>query len=884
MALNFLNNAEIKGTLDVSTSATIGTDLTLTDGVLTVNDGNNYVKISEGTNSIGEIELKDSTAVYLQGWGTDFRVAVNGTYDNHALKISNAKESTFYGNVVLEKSTPTLTFNNLAGGGLDPILQASGTNFNIATTSIVPLSIDLSTGHATFNNEITTGDDINCPTKVVVGESATAEVRIKKTNAGVGSVKFYNNDGASSTSQAYLQLDASEDLVLYAAANNDALFYAGGDLNLTMSNTTATFTGNLELASSKYIRWGAGDAKIEEGATANYSLDFSTYDGSSMTTALTLLGNNNAYFTGDIYLDDNSGASPSVYFYNGDNDYWRQFCGSSDDLTFRFGTVTKFELSGAGDATLGQTDKDSNTTLNLFTNDGYTSKVNYQETSGYYGFSTEYDGNNNQFHITRHSNSQAGAAVITLNRDDNKIAFNGYGTGSITGTAAYTLAVDSSGNVIETSGGGGGGTIGGSGTQYTIPRFTTTTAIGDSIIKQPNATTVTIDNTSSKVGIRTAYPKAALHNLATTKGRDLNLSEQGFFTPSNGDRYIKTSPYGKGYLFGSSGAENMPVLYGGYSVDGKLLETRRSVIIKVPSKAWGEFNGTGYNVQQSVQLVSAAVNKIVWPMSINVLIDGSTALDSSINESWDTTASGTENFPIRVYMVGGPNGPTNNTQVIGGIPKSVLSLPTGATANQKNAKKFLNIPINYLKNADENFSTTGRHGYWNVGNAATNPSVDGGNSLRLALSNTANIKNSNNVADMYFFVEYVVFNIDNFITNYNRITRSQGSGTSFLFTNARNKFYASNNQQSGICSAQTLPATDTAYWHDGSGVWPKVGDRVWRDADGQTSQAYNGYYYMYSAGGHRWWFRILWDGSGTCSWGAGVICEMDSCAIPAPTS
>ena len=168
MALNFLNNAEIKGTLDVSTSATIGTDLTLTDGVLTVNDGNNYVKISEGTNSIGEIELKDSTAVYLQGWGTDFRVAVNGTYDNHALKISNAKESTFYGNVVLEKSTPTLTFNNLAGGALDPILQASGSDFNISTTSITPLSIDLGTGHATFNNEITTGDDITLVVDVTI--------------------------------------------------------------------------------------------------------------------------------------------------------------------------------------------------------------------------------------------------------------------------------------------------------------------------------------------------------------------------------------------------------------------------------------------------------------------------------------------------------------------------------------------------------------------------------------------------------------------------------------------------------------------------------------------------------------------------------------------
>ena len=69
---------------------------------------------------------------------------------------------------------------------------------------------------------------------------------------------------------------------------------------LTLTGGNATFAGNIELASSKRIRWGAGDAQIEEGATANYSLDFSTYDGSNMTTALTLLGNNNATFTGNI--------------------------------------------------------------------------------------------------------------------------------------------------------------------------------------------------------------------------------------------------------------------------------------------------------------------------------------------------------------------------------------------------------------------------------------------------------------------------------------------------------------------------------------------------------------------------------------------------------
>ena len=36
------------------------------------------------------------------------------------------------------------------------------------------------------------------------------------------------------------------------------------------------------------------------------------------------------------------------------------------------------------------------------------------------------------------------------------VTLQAYGSGSNSGTAAYTLAVDSSGNVIETTGGGGG--------------------------------------------------------------------------------------------------------------------------------------------------------------------------------------------------------------------------------------------------------------------------------------------------------------------------------------------------------------------------------------------------------------------------------------------
>ena len=57
---------------------------------------------------------------------------------------------------------------------------------------------------------------------------------------------------------------------------------------------------HIEIASAKRIRWGAGDAMIAEGISENYALEFSTYNGSSMTEALRLSGDNTATFTGNI--------------------------------------------------------------------------------------------------------------------------------------------------------------------------------------------------------------------------------------------------------------------------------------------------------------------------------------------------------------------------------------------------------------------------------------------------------------------------------------------------------------------------------------------------------------------------------------------------------
>ena len=81
------------------------------------------------------------------------------------------------------------------------------------------------------------------------------------------------------------------------------------------------------------------------------------------------------------------------------------------------------------------------------------------------------------------------------------IRFHNYGSGTNTGTVAYNLAVDSSGNVIETA----GGVVDGSGTANYIPKWSDSNTLGNSVIYE----------SSGKIGIGTTTPGAKLEVVGT---------------------------------------------------------------------------------------------------------------------------------------------------------------------------------------------------------------------------------------------------------------------------------------------------------------------------------------------------------------------------------
>ena len=59
--------------------------------------------------------------------------------------------------------------------------------------------------------------------------------------------------------------------------------------------------------------------------------------------------------TGDLYLDDGNGATPSLYFKNGADNYWRYLMESGGDFSVKEGTSTRLTFQAGGNVGIGTT-------------------------------------------------------------------------------------------------------------------------------------------------------------------------------------------------------------------------------------------------------------------------------------------------------------------------------------------------------------------------------------------------------------------------------------------------------------------------------------------------------------------------------------------------
>jgi len=291
------SGANVKMEISTAGNATFAGDITSTGltvdytgnrtgdaGILVTNDGSDWgVKVDkDGTTDYGILSQTDG----------DNAIVVRNAAGTTNIQLQGDGDATFAGDVtagaLTSGATAQLVVNHEGGASAvakfmsrtnrafvqigdndtNGYLVAEGTNFAIGRVATVAgNSIVIDANHnATFASEVTSTDDINALTKIVVGENATAEVRIKKTNAGSGKLSFYNNDGTSSTQQGYLSLDANEDFVMYSAANNENHFYAGGVLNSTQIGANTNFAGDITQADGKRIWFRDSSASSGTGA------------------------------------------------------------------------------------------------------------------------------------------------------------------------------------------------------------------------------------------------------------------------------------------------------------------------------------------------------------------------------------------------------------------------------------------------------------------------------------------------------------------------------------------------------------------------------------------------------------------------------------------
>lgn len=170
----------------------------------------------------------------------------------------------------------------LDADGADILFKDGGTQFGSIRKNgnNIQLMAAIEDGDITFH-----GDD-----------SGTAITALKLDMSAGGKATFrggavFNEDSLNSDFR--IESDGNANMfVVDASANKIGIGTASPAHELDVAGSVG-LSGTLELASAAMIDWANGDARIKEGVTNNYDLQFQTYDGSNCTTKLTIQGGGN---------------------------------------------------------------------------------------------------------------------------------------------------------------------------------------------------------------------------------------------------------------------------------------------------------------------------------------------------------------------------------------------------------------------------------------------------------------------------------------------------------------------------------------------------------------------------------------------------------------
>ena len=222
-----------------------------------------------------------------------------------------------------------------------------------------------------------------------------------------GAVELYHN-GSKKFETASTGIKVSGDVM--PSTDGGAKLGAGSGTNLRWAG--------IELSNGAGIQWTNGDARIIEGLVNNYSLSFQTYDGSALSTALRLDGDNLATFAGQIRTTQDIGR----------DDHNRIMFSTDDSIIFRVADSHRFRM-----------DSD---TFRPYTDSSYDLGTNSVRWRNLYADTLYGDGSN----LTNISATFSGGTIANATTFSSDVDFDGH----ITLTGSSKNIVLNYGNEIRT--------------------------------------------------------------------------------------------------------------------------------------------------------------------------------------------------------------------------------------------------------------------------------------------------------------------------------------------------------------------------------------------------------------------------------------------------
>ena len=325
---------EVAGT---SADLTVAGDVTVTGRITTKEFQTEFVSASI-TLATGSNVFGDTTADTHQFTGS---VLVTGSLDINNGDVSGSATSTGSFNYIrlgaqgnIDLNSEDITFRNLiddkdlifkgSDGGTEVEamrINYSGNNVGIGTSGIgakLHVDDDRSTAYngaaeiaetVLFRNK--NGSDDSGVNNVVsiglqVADGATSQGFINYVRTGNNTGDFtFSQRTASSTYAEHMRIKSNGNVAIGGTGGYQKLSVEGGDIYLS---------------GGRKITWANGNAEITE---SSYALSFNTYNGSAVTTAMTLTGNNIAYLNGDVVRGGNTDYTNRVYSgYGNGNQNW----------------------------------------------------------------------------------------------------------------------------------------------------------------------------------------------------------------------------------------------------------------------------------------------------------------------------------------------------------------------------------------------------------------------------------------------------------------------------------------------------------------------------------------------------------------------------------